>query len=38
VPGEQLGLDAHLRFGFGGDPAQLEQALSRFDDYLRETA
>lgn len=34
VPGEQLGLDAHLRFGFGGNPRQLEQALSRFDDYL----
>lgn len=36
VPGEQLGLDAHLRFGFGGNPAQLGQALSRFDDYLIE--
>lgn len=38
VPGEQLGTGSHLRFGFGGDRAQLQQALSRFDDYLRERA
>lgn len=36
VPGEQLGLESYLRFGFGGDVAQLKQALSRFDDYLGE--
>jgi aspartate/methionine/tyrosine aminotransferase len=36
VPGEQFGTDSHLRFGFGGDPAQLREALSRFDDYLTE--
>lgn len=36
VPGEQLGLESCLRFGFGGDVAHLKQALSRFDDFLRE--
>jgi aspartate/methionine/tyrosine aminotransferase len=36
VPGEQLGLESHLRLGFGGDVVQLNQALSRFDNYLRE--
>jgi aspartate/methionine/tyrosine aminotransferase len=36
VPGEQLGIESHLRFGFGGAAAQLERALSRFDDYLDE--
>jgi aspartate/methionine/tyrosine aminotransferase len=36
VPGEQLGMDSYLRFGFGGEPEQLQQALSRFDEYLGE--
>lgn len=36
VPGEQLGMDSFLRFGFGGDVAQLRQALSLFDEYLAE--
>lgn len=36
VPGEQFGIESHLRFGFGGDVAQLKQALARFDEYLRE--
>jgi aspartate/methionine/tyrosine aminotransferase len=36
VPGEQLGRESHLRFGFGGHAAQLERALSRFGDYLDE--
>lgn len=36
VPGEQFGVESHLRFGFGGDVAQLKQALARFDDYMEE--
>ena len=36
VPGEQLGMPSYLRFGFGGDVAQLQQALSRFDECLAE--
>ena len=36
VPGEQLGMDSHLRFGFGGEPEHLREALSRFDEYLAE--
>jgi aspartate/methionine/tyrosine aminotransferase len=36
VPGEQLGMGSHLRFGFGGEAEQLERALSRVDDYFAE--
>ncbi len=36
VPGEQFGIDSHVRFGFGGEVAQLKRALARFDDYLCE--
>ncbi|HTU35789.1 MAG TPA: aminotransferase class I/II-fold pyridoxal phosphate-dependent enzyme [Candidatus Acidoferrum sp.] len=36
VPGEQFGIESHLRFGFGGEVEQLKQALARFDDYLNE--
>ena len=36
VPGEQLGISSYLRFGFGGDVPQLQQALARFDEYLAE--
>ena len=34
VPGEQLGMGSYLRFGFGGEPDQLRQALSRLDEYF----
>jgi aspartate/methionine/tyrosine aminotransferase len=37
VPGEQLGMDSFVRFGFGGDPAQLQAALARIADWLKET-
>jgi aspartate/methionine/tyrosine aminotransferase len=29
VPGEQFGLEGHLRFGFGNEPGQLRAALDR---------
>jgi aspartate/methionine/tyrosine aminotransferase len=34
VPGEQLGMDSHLRFGFGGDLDDLRRALVRLDEFL----
>jgi aspartate/methionine/tyrosine aminotransferase len=37
VPGEQLGMGSHLRFGFGGDVEHLSRALVRFDEYLAES-
>jgi aspartate/methionine/tyrosine aminotransferase len=37
VPGEQLGMESHLRFGYGGDADQLRRALARVDEYLAET-
>jgi len=37
VPGEQLGMNSFVRFGFGGDPAQLQAALDRIGDWLKET-
>jgi aspartate/methionine/tyrosine aminotransferase len=37
VAGEQLGMAGFVRFGFGGDPAQLQQALGRIDEWLEET-
>jgi aspartate/methionine/tyrosine aminotransferase len=36
VAGEQLGMAGFVRFGFGGDPAQLQQALGRIDEWLEE--
>jgi aspartate/methionine/tyrosine aminotransferase len=37
VPGEQLGMDSFLRFGFGGDPEHLQKALARIDEWLQES-
>jgi hypothetical protein len=37
VPGEQLGLQSFVRFGFGGDSAHLQKALARIDEWLGET-
>jgi aspartate/methionine/tyrosine aminotransferase len=34
VPGEQLGMNSYLRFGFGGDRDHLDRALARIDSYL----
>ncbi len=36
VPGEQFGLPSYLRFGFGSHPEQLQEALGRIDEWLRE--
>ena len=36
VPGEQLGMGSHLRFGYGGDVDHLRRALARLDEYLSE--
>jgi aspartate/methionine/tyrosine aminotransferase len=36
VPGEQLGMDSHLRIGFGGELEDLRRALGRVDEYLTE--
>ncbi len=38
VPGEQLGMSSHLRFGYGGDVEHLRRALARFDEYFAECA
>lgn len=38
VPGEQLGMNSYLRFGYGGDVEHLRCALARFDEYLAESA
>jgi aspartate/methionine/tyrosine aminotransferase len=37
VPGEQLGMESFVRFGFGGDPEHLRKALARIDEWLRES-
>ena len=37
VPGEQLGMDSYVRFGFGGDPEHLQKALARIDEWLQES-
>jgi len=37
VPGEQLGMESHIRIGFGGDPERLRQALARISEWLAET-
>lgn len=36
VPGEQLGIDSHIRIGYGGDPEKLGQALGRVAEWLEE--
>ncbi|HXN99587.1 MAG TPA: aminotransferase class I/II-fold pyridoxal phosphate-dependent enzyme [Candidatus Acidoferrales bacterium] len=36
VAGEQLGMESFVRFGFGGDPQNLQKALARVDEWLRE--
>jgi len=38
VPGEQLGMKSHVRFGFGGDPDHIRKALARISDWLAETS
>jgi aspartate/methionine/tyrosine aminotransferase len=37
VAGEQVGMEGFVRFGFGGDSAQLQKALGRIDEWLEET-
>jgi aspartate/methionine/tyrosine aminotransferase len=37
VPGEQLGMQSFVRFGFGGDAEHLRKALARIDEWLGET-
>jgi hypothetical protein len=37
VPGEQLGMESFVRFGFGGDPEHLRKALVRIDEWLQES-
>jgi len=36
VPGEQLGVDSHVRFGFGGSSELLHKALTRIGEWLEE--
>lgn len=36
VPGEQLGMDSFVRFGFGGETETLRHALGRIDEWLAE--
>jgi len=37
VAGEQLGMESHIRIGFGGDMVHLGAALARIDDWMAET-
>jgi aspartate/methionine/tyrosine aminotransferase len=37
VPGEQVGMEGFVRFGFGGDPEHLQKARGRIDEWLGET-
>ena len=37
VAGEQTGMNSFVRFGFGGDPAHLQKALSRIAEWISET-
>ncbi|MGA8223313.1 MAG: aminotransferase class I/II-fold pyridoxal phosphate-dependent enzyme [Candidatus Acidiferrales bacterium] len=36
VPGEHLGMESHVRFGFGGSSEQLHMALVRISEWLEE--
>lgn len=36
VPGEQLGMEGFVRFGYGGDPAILRRALARITEWMDE--
>jgi aspartate/methionine/tyrosine aminotransferase len=36
VPGEQLGMEEFVRFGYGGDPEILRQALARITEWMDE--
>jgi aspartate/methionine/tyrosine aminotransferase len=36
VPGEQLGMESHVRIGFGGSQEILHQALARIDEWLED--
>lgn len=36
VPGEQFGIESHLRIGFGGDSGHLQKALARVAEWLEE--
>lgn len=37
VPGDHFGMDGYLRIGFGNPAAELEEALDRIDDLLRDS-
>ena len=34
VPGDQFGMDSHLRIGFGNEPEELKAGLARMDGLL----
>jgi aspartate/methionine/tyrosine aminotransferase len=36
VPGEQLGMESHIRIGFGGSQEILHQALARISEWIEE--
>ncbi|MGH9712801.1 MAG: aminotransferase class I/II-fold pyridoxal phosphate-dependent enzyme [Candidatus Acidiferrales bacterium] len=36
VPGEQLGMESHVRFGFGGSQEILHKALARISEWIAE--
>jgi hypothetical protein len=36
VPGEHLGMKSFVRFGFGGEPEHLHEALARVAEWLKE--
>ncbi|HYL46541.1 MAG TPA: aminotransferase class I/II-fold pyridoxal phosphate-dependent enzyme [Candidatus Limnocylindrales bacterium] len=38
VPGEQLGMESFVRFGYGGDPEILRRALARISGWIAERA
>lgn len=36
VPGEQLGMEGFVRFGYGGDPDILRRALTRMSEWMKD--
>jgi aspartate/methionine/tyrosine aminotransferase len=36
VPGEQLGMEEFVRFGYGGDPDILRRALTRVGEWMKD--